>query len=72
LVALAGLILLALFTLGLVDPGVEPDPVAISRETAIEVLLDPARAFAGVGAAILLLAAALWVIKRTDWSLDGA
>jgi hypothetical protein len=69
-VALVGLMFLALFTVGLLDPAPEPEPGAIAPVPATEVSLDPARASAGVGAAILLFGAALWVIKRTDWSLD--
>ena len=69
-VALVGLMLLALFTLGLLDPGAQVEPVDIAPESAVEVSFDPARASAGVGAAIVLFATALLVIKRTDWSLD--
>ena len=69
-VALVGLMLLALFTLGLLDPGVDTEPAAVASEPTIEVSLDPLRAAAGVGAAMVLFAAALLVIKRTDWSFD--
>lgn len=69
-VALVGLMLLALFTLGLLDPNMETEPAAVAPESAIEVSLDPVRASAGVGAAIVLFATALLVIKRTDWSFD--
>ncbi len=69
-VALAGLMVLSLLTVGLLDPVAESDPVVVTRGPAIEVTLDPGRAFAGVGAATLLIGAACWVIKRTDWSLD--
>jgi hypothetical protein len=69
-VVLVGLLLLALFTVGLLDPVSEPEPVAIPVDPASEVSLDPVRAWVGVGAAILFFGAALWVIRRTDWSLD--
>jgi len=70
IVALVGLMLLTLFTLGLLDPELEPEPIAITSEPAIEVTLDPGRALTGIGAATFFLAAALWIIKRTDWSMD--
>jgi len=69
-VALVGLMLLALFTVVLLDPEVEVAPAVVATGPPIEVSLDPARASAGIGAAILFLGAALWVIRRTDWSLD--
>ena len=69
-VALVGLMLLALLTLGLLDPVAEVEPSAIAPESAIEVSLDPLRASVGVGAAIVLFATALLLIKRTDWSLE--
>lgn len=69
LVVLVGLMLLALFTVGLLDPGPAPEQAA-APGPPIEVSLDPARASAGVGAAILFFGAAVWVVKRTDWSLD--
>ena len=69
-VALGGLVLLALITVGLLDPLPEPEPRADSPIPASEVSVDPARAWVGIGAASLLVGAAMWVIKRTDWSLD--
>jgi hypothetical protein len=71
-VALVGLMLPALFTFGLLAPVPEPEPGAIARVPATEVSLDPVRASACVAAAILFFGAALWVIKRTDWSLDDS
>lgn len=70
IVALVGLMLLALFTVGLLDPNMETEPAAVAPEPSIEVSFDPGRAAAGVGAALLFFGAAVWVIKRTDWSLD--
>lgn len=68
-VVLVGLMLLALFTVGLLDSGPAPEQAAAAHPPPIEVSLDPARASAGVGAAILFFGAAVWVVKRTDWSL---
>ena len=69
-VALVGLLLLALITVGLLDPSAEAEPAALAAEPTNEVSLDSARVAAGVGAAVLFFGGALWVIKRTDWSLD--
>jgi len=35
-----------------------------------EVSIDPLRAVLGVAAAAVLLGVAIWVIKRTDWSVE--
>jgi hypothetical protein len=34
----------------------------------IEVALNPLRAALGVGTALVLVGAAVWIIRRTDWS----
>ena len=67
-VALVGLMLLALFTVGLLDPVAEVEPVAVNPESAVEVSLDPVRTSAGVGAAVVLFGTALLVVNRTDWT----
>lgn len=69
-VVLAGLMLLVVFTHGFVDPVFESDSVALTQGPTIDVSVDPGRAMAGVGTAIVLLFTALRIIKRTDWSID--
>ncbi len=52
----------------LVGLGIEGDPAVAQMVPTAEVSLDPGRAVIGVVVAVLLVAAAGWVIRRTDWS----
>ena len=69
-VVLGGLILLGLLVVGVFGLGLQADAVAVTRETAVERPHDPGRSFAGVVVAVVLITAAIWVVKRTDWSLE--
>lgn len=66
-VALGGPVLLFVAT-RLVGLGLDGDPAVVQMVPTVEVSLDPRRAVIGVGVAVLLVAAAGWVIRRTDWS----
>ena len=61
-------ILVAIFVLGVaLDTG---SGLPTSRPK-VEVLLDPVRVGLGVGAAVVLVGAAIGIVIRTDWSRPG-
>ena len=67
LMALAPSFLLAImiFATGL---GLEFGAGLPRSRPAVDVAIDPLRATVGVGTGFLLIGAAAWIIKRTDWS----
>ena len=67
LMALGAPFLLAIVILA-TGLGLDLEPGLPRSGPVVDVTIDPLRAAGGVGTALLLIGAAGWVIKRTDWS----
>jgi hypothetical protein len=75
LIALVGVIalvapVLLLIVVVVVGASLDLEPAMRRTGPMTEVSIDPVRAGLGVGAAVVLLGVAFWVIKRTDWSVE--